>query len=94
MSTITTTASKKPIISKKIISQINGTHLIIEGMGDELIEKACIAGELLSKVKADLPHGTFMKWVEENLNFSHRTATNYMRLNDLAEAGKLENVGT
>jgi Protein of unknown function (DUF3102) len=92
MSAITTTVSKKPIIGKRTIEQINGYHYQIENMGMSLLEAALCAGELISKVKADLPHGTFMNWVQQNLKFSHKTATNYIRIYDLDEAGKLETV--
>jgi hypothetical protein len=80
------------IIKKKTIERINGCHYLIENMGMDLLEQALIAGQLISEVKAELPHGTFMEWAKENLKFSHKTATNYMRLYDLEQADKLETV--
>ena len=38
------------------------------------------AGELLLHVKAKLMYGQFMPWVERHCEFSHRTATMYMRI--------------
>jgi hypothetical protein len=37
-------------------------------------------GELLLQVKARLPHGQFMAWVEANCPFGKRTGQNYMRV--------------
>lgn len=38
------------------------------------------AGEKLIEAKAQLGHGKFSKWVEENFEIGHRQATNYMAL--------------
>lgn len=37
-------------------------------------------GELLTEQKADLNHGQFGIWIDENLPFSRRTAQNYMKI--------------
>jgi hypothetical protein len=37
-------------------------------------------GKRLLEVKEQLPHGEFGKWVESEVQFSHRTATNFMRV--------------
>ncbi|MEI8062947.1 MAG: DUF3102 domain-containing protein [Verrucomicrobiota bacterium] len=46
------------------------------------LEKAITIGELLHHAKAKLPHGAWLPWIEANLPFSARTATNYMRVFD------------
>jgi len=82
------------LISKKDIEAINNYHSQIEGTGEELLGLALNAGERLAKVKASLPHGSFMQWVADNLEFSHKTATNYLRLYEAEQADKLESVST
>jgi hypothetical protein len=46
------------------------------------VQDAISIGEFLSVKKAELKHGEWLPWVEANLNFDRRTATNYMRLFD------------
>jgi len=36
-------------------------------------------GKILIWVKGELPHGAFIPWIEENVPFTRRTATNFMR---------------
>jgi hypothetical protein len=42
-------------------------------------------GKRLTEVKARLPHGQFMKWCEENLEFKHKWVTILMRANERYE---------
>jgi hypothetical protein len=44
------------------------------------LEKGKLAGDGLWAAKALCPHGTWMHWVRENMDFSQQTALNYMRL--------------
>jgi hypothetical protein len=55
-------------------------------------EDAIELGGLLLKKKASVGHGNWDAWVEANLKFSGRTATNYMRLCENLPLLKSENV--
>jgi hypothetical protein len=92
MNSSTPTAITTGKIGKKVIEKINACHYRIENMGVQLLEDALIAGELIAEAKSNLPHGEFMGWVKDNLTFSHRTATNYIRIYEAEVAGKLETV--
>lgn len=76
--------------NKRIIEKINLCYTRIENTGMTMIQEALTAGELLAQVKLTLPHGSWMEWVKNNLKFSHKTATNYMRLYELEQSGQLE----
>lgn len=52
------------------------------------VEEAWIAGQLLNQVKADLPHGKFLPWLEEN-GIARRTAQRFMKLNESVEIRQL-----
>jgi Protein of unknown function (DUF3102) len=43
-------------------------------------QAAIAVGEFLSQKKSELGHGNWLPWVQENLDFGDRTASNYMRL--------------
>lgn len=59
-------------------SEINAAHQQAIQHADRAIEFARQAGDLLLKVKADLPHGDFLPWVEANCTVSQRQAQRYM----------------
>jgi hypothetical protein len=44
------------------------------------IENGIAAGELLIEAKAQLRHGQWLPWLQDNCNLSERTAQLYMRL--------------
>lgn len=44
------------------------------------LEKGKLAGDGLWAAKALCPHGTWMRWLRDNMDFSQQTALNYMRL--------------
>lgn len=41
---------------------------------------AILAGWVLSVARSTCPHGMWMKWIEDNVSFSKRTADNYLAL--------------
>ena len=63
---------------QNIAHQINHHHEQAHGKALEAIEHAKAAGELLLRIKAALPHGTFTKWIEVNLTVSDRQAQRYI----------------
>jgi hypothetical protein len=64
----------------ELARQIAGAHADALAAARTSVEHARRCGELLLKVKARLPHGRFLPWVEGNCPFSQRTGTNYMRV--------------
>lgn len=61
-----------------VASEINQAHAQAIEHADSAIGFAKKAGELLLQVKADLPHGEFLPWVENNLDVTPRQAQRYM----------------
>ena len=60
--------------------QIVQLHTGVNSALRTTLEKAISIGELLHHVKSKLPHGEWILWIETNLPFSARTATDYMRV--------------
>lgn len=71
--------------------EINANHRECLRAGNETIQHAVAAGELLLKVKSLVPHGEFKKWVEQFCDFSYDVANGYMSLQrKLASLSKME----
>lgn len=68
---ITTTAAD-------MAAEINRLHGIAVARAGEALQYAADAGKLLLEVKASLPHGEFVAWVEKNLSVSVRQAQRYI----------------
>jgi hypothetical protein len=65
-------------LAKKInAAHVEGARLIRKGL-----EHYRDAGRLLHQAKEQCGHGKWLPWVEKNLDFDRRTATNYMRIAD------------
>ncbi len=58
----------------------NREHLACEAAYGTAIEHAFRAGEHLLAAKAEVEHGAWQPWVEENFTGSYRTAAGYMRI--------------
>ena len=50
-------------------AEINREHNLAVGFAAKAVEHARRAGELLLQVKASLPHGAFLPWVEANPHY-------------------------
>ena len=61
-----------------VASEINIAHGLAIQHADKAIGFARQVGELLLKVKAELPHGAFLPWVEAHCTVSPRQAQRYM----------------
>jgi hypothetical protein len=85
---------KKSLTLPELAGQINRTHNAVlrtgtgalkfqnkaRGLFEERREYARQCGQYLIEAKAQLRHGEFMPWLEENVPFlTHRTAVQYMR---------------
>ena len=68
------------MIAKTHIQEINTLHSNIEGKLKSTVQDAIKLGELLTNVKQELPHGTFLNWINDNCNFRKSSAENYMKL--------------
>ena len=62
------------------LSEIVELHELAMDDAKRSIERAIRVGELLSEQKSELNHGEWIPWVEENLPFDRRQASNYMRV--------------
>ena len=58
---------------------INRHHTDATAHAQSAIDHARAAGDLLLRVKEELPHGEFIPWVEANCRVSARQAQRYMR---------------
>ncbi|AQT70073.1 Modification methylase DpnIIB [Anaerohalosphaera lusitana] len=71
---------KKRNVERNLVSRINTLHSECENTYRRAVETAIEIGQLLTQKKLELEHGEWGKWVESNLAFTCRTASNYMRL--------------
>jgi hypothetical protein len=60
------------------VNEINNLHQLAINSANEAIDYANQLGKLLTDIKIQLPHGSFTKWIEENLTVSPRQAQRYM----------------
>ena len=60
------------------VNVINTLHQLAINSANEAIDYATQLGRLLTDIKIQLPHGSFTKWIEENLTVSPRQAQRYM----------------
>jgi Protein of unknown function (DUF3102) len=77
--------------------EINRLHAELNQTYDELLkvsktttEKAIRIGDLLIQQKAKLEHGDWLLWLETNVDFTPRTAQNYIRLHEERQEFKYE----
>lgn len=85
--TSTTNGTNTDSTSLDIVSRINTLHEKAEGLSklakdkaQEAIKIAIECGKLLVEQKSKMNHGDWMSWVGKHCHFSHRTATNYVKL--------------
>ncbi|MBK7001827.1 MAG: DUF3102 domain-containing protein [Rhodoferax sp.] len=65
-------------ITVDLAKQINALHTQAKIHATNAVRLATKAGELLLKVKSELPHGQFTTWLAENCSVSERQAQRYM----------------
>ena len=71
-----------------LATQINQEHQETEAAVSQSLQHARRAGELLAQAKAQVGHGGWGDWLEQNFEGSARTAQNYMRV--ASRFGELE----
>jgi len=64
----------------ELAQEINQEHQAFRSAFKTTFRSAMRAGDLLNEAKAQAGHGNWTAWVEENCEFSGRTAQVYMRL--------------
>jgi len=67
------------IVSKSRINRLRELHGLVVSSAVKTFEAAIEAGKILTEIKRDLPHGSFISWCKDNLPFNIRTAQRYMR---------------
>ena len=65
-------------IQPSIAIELNKLHELAIGTARQAVDYAKQAGELLLQVKAQLPHGEFGRWRENNTALTERTCQRYM----------------
>lgn len=60
--------------------QINERHDSIQTALKRSVQEAIAIGGLLIQVKEQLQHGEFGEWINQNCNFTDRTARNYIQI--------------
>jgi len=79
-------------LSLGTVERIKALHIECGSLARQTFDKAIEIGGLLVEAKAQLKHGEWGQWVEDNLPFTARSASTYMRYHDQRELLKSENV--
>jgi hypothetical protein len=79
-------------VTKTPIQEINELHRQIVDAAVTSFEKAIRIGELLTAQRENVAHGGWLPWLKSNVQFTDRTARNYMRVFENRDRLKLESV--
>ena len=75
---------------KTLAEKANRAHSQAQRAERQAVEHAVEAGRLLLKVKEEVGHGNFIKWIEENFEGTPRHARRYMRLAKAADQNRID----
>jgi hypothetical protein len=64
----------------EIASRVNDEYALMTGDMTRAVQRAIRIGELLTQAKADVAHGEWLPWIQQNLVFSERHARKYMQV--------------
>jgi Protein of unknown function (DUF3102) len=67
-------------VEKDVIAEINQLHLDQCATAKQAIETAIRIGGLLTDQRAKCKRGEWLTWLKDNIQFSERTAQNYLRI--------------
>src|SRR5258707_5120533 len=70
------------VVTSSTVDRINRRHRQIMEFGKRALEEAIDIGRELSDAKSSLEHGEWLPWVEDNLEFTTRTAQRYISVWD------------
>lgn len=73
---------KKKELQKSRVEKITALHTEIGGYLKTTLSKAIEIGGILIEIKTDVQHGGWLPWINENLPFSARLATDYIRFHE------------
>src|SRR6266404_1444826 len=79
-------------LSASVAVEINKLHSEICGYARITIGKAIRIGGLLAEQKSKCKHGEWLPWIEANIQFTDRTARNYMRVYERRDLVKMETI--
>jgi hypothetical protein len=68
------------IVTADLAARINEAHALATKCAASAVEHAQRAGELLLEAKAAVKHGEWQGWLVANVQFSERSARNYLRI--------------
>lgn len=71
--------ARNEVIKNQAAQEINRLYWEIVSAAETSLEKAIRIGEILSEQKANLKHGEWLPWIENNLPFTRAMASNYIR---------------
>jgi hypothetical protein len=80
MREVATTDDLSGLPLDKLAAKANTAHLQVEEGVRYALVHARRAGELLAAAKRQLKHGEWLPWIEQNCQFSERTAQTYLRV--------------
>jgi hypothetical protein len=60
--------------------ELSALHGVLTGLSQKTVIVVFALGKILAEVKAELPHGEFIPWIEKNCQFTKMSASNYMRV--------------
>jgi len=60
--------------------ELASLHAALQDVSKKTVVLIFALGKVLAEVKAELPHGDFLPWIEENCCFDERSSRNYMRV--------------
>lgn len=64
----------------ELVVQVNDEYALMVGEVNRAVHRAIRIGELLTRAKSEVPHGSWIPWVDSNLTFGEREARRYMRV--------------
>jgi hypothetical protein len=75
-------ANSKSATPDQAIMDLKALSGVLEGLARKTVVVIFAIGKVLTEVKAVLPHGDFIPWVQGNCSFTQNSAINYMRIYD------------
>jgi hypothetical protein len=72
--------SRGHVVPEEARDELASLHAALQDVSRKTVVLVFALGKVLAEVKAELPHGDFLPWVEGNCSFSRFSASNYMRV--------------
>jgi|GEM_PF-1203427 len=75
-------ANSRSATPAQALVELKALSGILEGLARKTVVVIFAMGKVLTEVKAVLPHGDFIAWIDENCPLARSSAHNYMRIYD------------